>query len=150
MLALAPAGSGSIFETLTAGVPLLVVPNPLLMDNHQAELGDHLAKLNVLVRGQRLMWGALQLLPMEAAAAGCAAELLLPPLARGSTQCAERRSSRHRGSDYNSKQRGAAQRPPACCRHAPRRQSCWRPSRRWTPPYSQSTCTARRRASCSR
>ena len=43
------AGSGSIFETLTAGRPLLVVPNPLLMDNHQAELGDHLAKQNVLV-----------------------------------------------------------------------------------------------------
>jgi hypothetical protein len=45
------AGSGSIFETLTARKPLIVVPNPLLMDNHQAELGDHLAAMNALVRG---------------------------------------------------------------------------------------------------
>ncbi len=42
-------GSGSIFETLTARKPLIVVPNPLLMDNHQAELGDHLAAMNTLV-----------------------------------------------------------------------------------------------------
>jgi beta-1,4-N-acetylglucosaminyltransferase len=49
MSAIDAAGSGSIFETLTAGRALLVVPNPLLMDNHQAELGDHLAKQNVLV-----------------------------------------------------------------------------------------------------
>lgn len=44
------AGSGSIFETLTARKPLIVVPNPLLMDNHQAELRDHLAAMNALVR----------------------------------------------------------------------------------------------------
>lgn len=44
-----PAGSGSIFETLTAQKPLIVVPNPLLMDNHQAELGDHLAAMHALV-----------------------------------------------------------------------------------------------------
>lgn len=43
------AGSGSIFETLTARKPLIVVPNPLLMDNHQAELGDHLAAMQALV-----------------------------------------------------------------------------------------------------
>ena len=42
-------GSGSIFETLTARKPLIVVPNPLLMDNHQAELGDHLAAMRALV-----------------------------------------------------------------------------------------------------
>ncbi len=36
-------------------MPLLVVPNPLLMDNHQAELGDHLAKLNVLVGAGRAL-----------------------------------------------------------------------------------------------
>jgi hypothetical protein len=44
------SGSGSIFETLTAGKPLIVVPNPLLMDNHQAELGGHLAAMSALVR----------------------------------------------------------------------------------------------------
>lgn len=37
------AGSGSIFESLGAGRPLIVVPNPLLMDNHQAELAEALA-----------------------------------------------------------------------------------------------------------
>ncbi|KXZ41565.1 hypothetical protein GPECTOR_390g204 [Gonium pectorale] len=42
-LVISHAGSGSIFESLTAGVPLLVVPNPLLMDNHQQELGATLA-----------------------------------------------------------------------------------------------------------
>lgn len=31
---------------------LVVVPNPLLMDNHQAELGEHLAKQRVLVGGR--------------------------------------------------------------------------------------------------
>lgn len=44
------AGSGSIFETLTVGKPLIVVPNPKLMDNHQAELGDQLARMQHLVR----------------------------------------------------------------------------------------------------
>lgn len=46
------AGSGSIFEALTSGKALVVVPNPLLMDNHQAELGDHLAAQGVLVGGR--------------------------------------------------------------------------------------------------
>ncbi|PNH10077.1 UDP-N-acetylglucosamine transferase subunit ALG13 [Tetrabaena socialis] len=48
-LVISHAGSGSIFETLTAGVPLIVVPNPLLMDNHQVELGEQLAALGHLV-----------------------------------------------------------------------------------------------------
>ena len=42
-------GSGSIFETLTAQKPLIVVPNPLLMDNHQVELGEQLTELGHLV-----------------------------------------------------------------------------------------------------
>ena len=50
-----PAGSGSIFEALSYGRPLIVVPNPLLMDNHQAELGTHLANLQHLVRGRRVV-----------------------------------------------------------------------------------------------
>jgi UDP-N-acetylglucosamine transferase subunit ALG13 len=46
------AGSGSIFEALTRSgstAALVVVPNPLLMDNHQAELGQHLEALGHLV-----------------------------------------------------------------------------------------------------
>lgn len=42
-------GSGSIFETLTAQKPLIVVPNPLLMDNHQVELGEQLTEMGHLV-----------------------------------------------------------------------------------------------------
>ena len=38
------AGAGSIFETLNAKRPLLVVVNELLMGNHQLELAQHLAK----------------------------------------------------------------------------------------------------------
>ncbi|GBF94213.1 UDP-N-acetylglucosamine transferase subunit [Raphidocelis subcapitata] len=47
-LVISHAGSGSIFESLTAGKALIVVPNPLLMDNHQAELGSHLRAMGVL------------------------------------------------------------------------------------------------------
>ena len=43
-LVISHAGAGSIFETLTAKRPLLVVVNELLMDNHQLELAQQLAK----------------------------------------------------------------------------------------------------------
>lgn len=46
-------GSGSIFEALTCTgkrASLIVVPNPNLMDNHQAELGEHLAAMGHVVR----------------------------------------------------------------------------------------------------
>ncbi|RZC11516.1 UDP-N-acetylglucosamine transferase subunit ALG13-like [Glycine soja] len=36
-------GSGSIFETLRLGKPLVVVVNQDLMDNHQSELAEELA-----------------------------------------------------------------------------------------------------------
>jgi UDP-N-acetylglucosamine transferase subunit ALG13 len=52
---LTAAGSGSIFETLTLKKPLIVVPNPILMDNHQVELADHLAKLRHCVRSQNIL-----------------------------------------------------------------------------------------------
>lgn len=42
------AGSGSIFETLRLRRPLIVVPNPLLMDNHQAELAAKLESMGHL------------------------------------------------------------------------------------------------------
>lgn len=47
-LVVSHAGSGSIFEALTARKALVVVPNPLLMDNHQAELGARLKAMGVL------------------------------------------------------------------------------------------------------
>ncbi|KAK2445064.1 N-acetylglucosaminyldiphosphodolichol N-acetylglucosaminyltransferase [Trifolium repens] len=42
-LIISHAGSGSIFETLQLGKPLIVVVNEDLMDNHQSELGEELA-----------------------------------------------------------------------------------------------------------
>jgi hypothetical protein len=46
-LVISHAGSGSVFEALGACVPLIVVPNPILMDNHQAELAEHLERQGV-------------------------------------------------------------------------------------------------------
>mmetsp|Transcript_28523 Transcript_28523/g.62781 ORF Transcript_28523/g.62781 Transcript_28523/m.62781 type:complete len:185 (-) Transcript_28523:1017-1571(-) len=48
-LIISHAGAGSIFEALSMGKPLIVVPNSLLMDNHQAELGHTLAAAKYLV-----------------------------------------------------------------------------------------------------
>ncbi|WWD16226.1 hypothetical protein CI109_100652 [Kwoniella shandongensis] len=45
------AGSGSILTTLRRNppIPLLVVPNETLMDNHQAELADEMSKQGYLM-----------------------------------------------------------------------------------------------------
>jgi len=48
-LVISHAGSGSIFETLRAKRPLVVVVNDLLMDNHQCELAEELAEKKYLV-----------------------------------------------------------------------------------------------------
>ena len=48
-LIISHAGSGSIFEALRLRKPLIAVPNAILMDNHQAELAEHLAHLQHIV-----------------------------------------------------------------------------------------------------
>ena len=48
-LIISHAGSGSIFEALRLRKPLIAVPNAILMDNHQAELADHLARLQHII-----------------------------------------------------------------------------------------------------
>ncbi|KAF2238159.1 glycosyltransferase family 1 protein [Viridothelium virens] len=45
------AGSGSILAALRIGVPLIVVPNPELLDNHQVELAEALATQGYVVQG---------------------------------------------------------------------------------------------------
>ncbi|KAI0331130.1 glycosyl transferase [Cubamyces sp. BRFM 1775] len=47
-LIISHAGSGTIIDVLRLGKPLIVVPNPTLLDNHQEELADALAGLGHL------------------------------------------------------------------------------------------------------
>ncbi|MCJ1475184.1 N-acetylglucosaminyldiphosphodolichol N-acetylglucosaminyltransferase catalytic subunit alg13 [Lambiella insularis] len=46
------AGSGSILDALRIAVPLIVVPNPALLDNHQEELAEELAAQGYVVHGK--------------------------------------------------------------------------------------------------
>ncbi|KAI9671940.1 MAG: N-acetylglucosaminyldiphosphodolichol N-acetylglucosaminyltransferase catalytic subunit alg13 [Caeruleum heppii] len=46
------AGSGSILDALRIGVPLIVVPNPELLDNHQVELAEELAAQGYVIHGK--------------------------------------------------------------------------------------------------
>ncbi|RMZ82155.1 hypothetical protein DV738_g1843, partial [Chaetothyriales sp. CBS 135597] len=46
------AGSGSILDALRIGVPLIVVPNEALMDNHQVELAQVLAEQEYVIYGK--------------------------------------------------------------------------------------------------
>ena len=49
-LVVSHAGAGSIFESLLFRVPLVVVPNPVLMGNDQVELAELMDELKHAVR----------------------------------------------------------------------------------------------------
>ncbi|PNS19176.1 UDP-N-acetylglucosamine transferase subunit alg13 [Sphaceloma murrayae] len=46
------AGTGTILSAMRLGVPVIVVPNEDLLDNHQVELAEILAKQGYVVHGQ--------------------------------------------------------------------------------------------------
>jgi beta-1,4-N-acetylglucosaminyltransferase len=50
-LVISHAGSGSILEALRYQIPLVVVPNTALLDNHQEELAVAMEKQNYVLRG---------------------------------------------------------------------------------------------------
>ena len=60
-LVISHAGSGTILDALRIGIPIIVVPNASLLDNHQVELAEALAEQEYVVHG-RLgdLAGALQ------------------------------------------------------------------------------------------
>ncbi|KAJ4766589.1 UDP-N-acetylglucosamine transferase subunit ALG13 [Rhynchospora pubera] len=66
-LVISHAGSGSIFETLRLGKPLVVVVNEDLMDNHQAELAEELADRKHLffARGPHLLAQTIESMDLE-------------------------------------------------------------------------------------
>lgn len=45
-------GSGSILDALRIAVPIIVVPNIELLDNHQVELAEELARQGYVVHGR--------------------------------------------------------------------------------------------------
>jgi len=45
-------GSGSILDALRISVPLIVVPNPSLLDDHQTELAEALQEQGYVVHGK--------------------------------------------------------------------------------------------------
>jgi len=50
-LVISHAGSGSILEALRFQIPLIVVPNTALLDNHQEELAVAMANANYVIHG---------------------------------------------------------------------------------------------------
>lgn len=46
------AGSGTILDALRISVPIIVVPNSELLDNHQVELAEALAEQEYVVHGR--------------------------------------------------------------------------------------------------
>jgi len=51
-LVVSHAGSGTILQALRIDVPIVVVPNSELLDNHQIELADALAEQEYVVHGK--------------------------------------------------------------------------------------------------
>ncbi|EEH20753.1 hypothetical protein PABG_02984 [Paracoccidioides brasiliensis Pb03] len=51
-LVISHAGSGTILEVLRLGIPLMVVPNPQLLHNHQDELAKQLAASGYVIHGK--------------------------------------------------------------------------------------------------
>ena len=45
-------GSGSILDALRLEIPIIVVPNTSLLDNHQLELAEVLASQGYVIHGQ--------------------------------------------------------------------------------------------------
>lgn len=45
-------GAGTILDGLRLSIPLIVVPNPSLLDNHQAELAKELDKQGYVIHGK--------------------------------------------------------------------------------------------------
>jgi len=45
-------GSGTILDALRTGVPIIVVPNETLLDNHQVELAEELASQEYVIYGR--------------------------------------------------------------------------------------------------
>ena len=45
-------GSGSILAALRISIPIVVVPNPDLLDNHQVELAEELSRQGYVVHGR--------------------------------------------------------------------------------------------------
>ncbi|KAF2426472.1 family 28 putative glycosyltransferase [Tothia fuscella] len=45
------AGTGSVLDAIRIGVPVIVVPNPTLLDNHQVEFAEVMADMGYVVHG---------------------------------------------------------------------------------------------------
>jgi hypothetical protein len=44
-------GTGSVLDAVRIGVPVIVVPNTELLDNHQLEFAEQMAKMDYAIHG---------------------------------------------------------------------------------------------------